>query len=171
MSPDARAAATAIELLRHEVGLDVRAMRKHRAELVELLARWDEVRGQRPLLVVAAVELHAWYTALEAALERAVRTLDGHVPSGPDSHLELLKLASIPRTKVRPALVPAELFGELKELLKFRHFFRHAYRADLDPAKLEREVRRLAAVGDAVETSLEQLDAFLVSSLGELEER
>ncbi|MBI3184730.1 MAG: hypothetical protein HYZ28_21550 [Myxococcales bacterium] len=171
MNPDARTAATIIERLLVDYRADLDAVRRHRGELERLLSRWEEVVGQRPLLVVAAVELHAWYNALEACFERVCRTLDRLVPTGPDSHLELVKLASTPLSNVRPAIVPRALFDDLRELMKFRHFFRHAYRVELDPVRLERELRRFASVADQIEQALSGFDAFLSESLEELQRR
>lgn len=171
MSPDARSASTTLELLRQEFGIDLEAMARHAAELDKLLATWEQVKVQRPLLIVAAVELHAWYTAFEAAIERVARTLDRSVPAGAESHFALLRQASLALPEVRPALIPRGVFAELHELLKFRHFFRHAYRVELDPARVEQQARRLGAITTEVERSLRAFDDFVAASLLELKKR
>ena len=55
-------------------------------------------------------------------------------------------------------MLEAPVVEGLRELLAFRHFFRHAYAADLDGERLA----RLASVLDAVHGGLaHDLDAFL----------
>jgi hypothetical protein len=39
--------------------------------------------------------------------------------------------------EVRPAIIPSELQALLKELLAFRHLYRHGYDLQLDGAKLD----------------------------------
>ena len=59
---------------------------------------------------------------------------------------------------VRPALLSESTAADLDELRRFRHLFRHAYSADLDPHK----VRRLAArTGSLRRAFARDLDRFL----------
>lgn len=81
---------------------------------------------------VLAVALHAYYGAAEALFLRVVRTLDGSIPEGPDWHRDLLARVSRPFGGLRPRLIGPESSAALRRLLAFRHFFRHAYAAELD---------------------------------------
>ena len=57
--------------LSQELGADRGALDARAAEIEDLLRRWNEARAiSRPELVLVAVNLHGWYTALETALER-----------------------------------------------------------------------------------------------------
>ncbi|MBI3182594.1 MAG: hypothetical protein HYZ28_10705 [Myxococcales bacterium] len=85
---------------------------------------------------VLALALHHYFTAFETALSRAVRTLEGELPEGPDWHLALFAHAAMPLEPLRPALVSRERLPALSELRRFRHFLRNAYAVTLDPARL-----------------------------------
>lgn len=108
-----------------------------------------------------AFQLERFYTAVESLLTRILRTLDGDVPEGADSHRELLRAAGVPVTGLRPALFPAEILDALRELLSFRHYARHGY--DSVP-KLVR-VEELAATAATVHTALERTLAAFEDSL------
>lgn len=84
---------------------------------------------------LAAVRLHRYYTAIETVLERIERAFAA-VPTGADWHAELLEGAALHLPDVRPAILPPAVVGELRELLKFRRFFRHAYAVELDATRL-----------------------------------
>jgi hypothetical protein len=134
MGPEARHTVVSLVRLRREVTEDRQAMAKRMAELKEAGPRL----GDPPWASHAAVAVHGWYSALEAALERIVRTLDGDVPRGDRWHRELLSQATVEVPDVRPPVLPRELLPELLELLAFRHFFRHAYSVPIDPNMLAR---------------------------------
>jgi hypothetical protein len=168
MSPDAQAATTLLAVLRAELKSDVDGMDRQARELQELLGRWEDVSADRPWLTVCAVALHAWYTALETGLERVARALDRHVPAGPRSQLELVQQLAVEVPGVRPAVLAPEVLADLRELLKFRHFFRHAYNAELSPGLIEIEARRLVRVEPGVRAGLRALDTFLVASLAQI---
>jgi len=56
--------------LQAEIAVDVTALRERDRETRDLSARWDAEGGlQRAELVLTAVNLHGWYTALETGLE------------------------------------------------------------------------------------------------------
>jgi hypothetical protein len=85
-------------------------------------------------VALTATYVHRYYTALESTLQRIERTFAAE-PSGGDWHLELLRGATLDLPGVRPPVLPAALLGDLREMLRFRHFFRHAY-AVVSAAKL-----------------------------------
>ena len=120
------------------------------------IARWQP-HPSRPDLALAAVALHAWYTGLDRLLERVVRQLDGEVPEGDSWHRELLFQVTTTLPGVRPAVLPEALRDGLFDLLGFRHFFRHAYRVDLDPARVRATLDRLLGLEPKVIGSLDAL--------------
>ncbi|MGQ0508806.1 MAG: hypothetical protein ACT4TC_26185 [Myxococcaceae bacterium] len=168
MSPEARSVITALTLLRREIAADRQGMLRQISELGPLIAGAPKTLTERPWVVVAAVCLHGWYTALETALERIARTLDGRVPEGPRSHVELLEQLSVEMPGIRPEVVPGSVLVELHELRKFRHFFRNAYNVELDPVRIEGEARRLLRVEPELTQSLDVFDSFLAESLRQL---
>jgi hypothetical protein len=155
--------------LQAELAGDMAAMRERAAETGELLGRWDaEGKLARPELVLLAVNLHGWYTALETALERVARLLDQTVPEGAAWHLDLLAQMRLDVPAVRPAVIPEGAQSSLQELRKFRHFFRNAYVLDLDPAQVRQRAADLLAVSAPVSASLAHLQDHLAAVLAEL---
>lgn len=164
MGPEARHSVAVLTRLRQELSEDREAMSVRLAELHEAGSRLDE----RPWASHAAVALHGWYTALESALERVVRTLDGDVPRGERWHRDLLSQVTVEVQGVRPAVLPRALLPELLELLGFRHFFRHAYCVAFEPDKLGAELERLRRIGPEVDRALDALDAYLAETIDTL---
>ncbi|GMV38700.1 MAG: hypothetical protein AMXMBFR64_04160 [Myxococcales bacterium] len=129
----------------------------------------DDPALERAHLAVVAVGLHRWYTAVEAIVERVERAL-GTMPTGAEWHSELLAGATLDITGVRPAILPEACADPLRSLLKFRHFFRHAYAVQLDGAKLRGLVADLRAVGQQVHAALAAFEAFLRAAADDLNE-
>jgi predicted nucleotidyltransferase len=115
-----------------------------RSLLRQLADEVDAVQHRHPELVprealaLIAVDLHSYYTKLEALLERILVSFEGQVPRGESGHAGLIRIACMVVPGVRPNIVRADIRGSLDELRKFRHFFRHAYALDLRSDKLAR---------------------------------
>lgn len=101
-------------------------------------------------------------------LERIERTF-GTLPTGADWHTDLLQGATVEIPEIRPAPLPPSQLAPLRELLKFRHFLRHAYAVELDGVRLRvladslKGTRRpvgeaLVAFGAALRTMAHALD-------------
>jgi len=150
--------------LRREVAEDRHAMANRLADLKEAGPRL----GEPPWTSHAAVAVHGWYSALEAALERIVRALDGDVPQGDRWHRDLLSQATVELPDVRPPVLPRELLPELLELLAFRHFFRHAYSVPIDPDRLAREMERPEAITPQVDEALDAIQEYLGATIDAL---
>ena len=106
-------------------------------------ARVDELAGltlhagtdDANLLARAAVALHHAYGAFESALARIARVFDTE-PSGANWHRSLLETMAIEVPGVRPLVVGPRTLAATRDMLAFRHFFRHAYTVPLDPRRL-----------------------------------
>lgn len=99
---------------------------------IVLQARAAVQKADDPMQIMAAAGyLHHLYTATESIHERVVRLLDGAVPTGERSHHDLLTRVGVEVPGVRPAVLTPTTRARLARLLRFRHFFRHAYRIDL----------------------------------------
>ena len=149
--------SAALRRLRAEVASDLALFEARIAELATLpqLASGGGAPAQ------AAVALHHAYGAVEAALVRVARVLEGSAPQGADWHQELLTAMGLEIEGVRPRVLGDETIGRLRRLLSFRHFFRHAYGVALDPARLE-ELRVVAIeVRPLVRRDFEELDRLL----------
>lgn len=62
---------------------------------------------------------------------------------------------------VRPAVIGAATLAGLRDLLAFRHFFRHAYSVALDAARLAVLRQRVIEVRPLVVAELGRLDLWL----------
>lgn len=144
--------------LRAEIRDDRRAFDKRIAELAKLPTDggWDS-----GACAIAAVALHGGYGAIESAIERVTRSLEGDLPTSPNWHRELLHGATLEIEGVRPPIISESTERVLKQILGFRHFFRHAYAADLDFVQLQPLVKRLLEAAPALAAELDAFDLFL----------
>jgi hypothetical protein len=110
-----------------------------------------------------AFEVERFYTAVESALVRCLRALDGDVPAGANWHLEVLRAASVALPGGRPRLVSAEAVADLRELLKFRHLARHGYEQEPVLARMQEHAERVARASEHVAQSLGSLRAWLLA--------
>lgn len=112
-------------------------------------------------LSTLGLDVHRWYTGLEALLERVDRTF-GSLPSSTERwHQELLEGACLDIPGVRPAIVPSAALTDLMDVLRFRHFLRHAYGVELDPQRLSEVVAALIRARPRVSQQLDAFQAFL----------
>ncbi len=152
-----------IRRVRRDLASDIASMQEH----YEVLQKHRDPSDCADDCAVLAVAIHHYYTALEGALERSIRFLDGSLPEGPDWHRSLLAEASRPLPDARPAILSGEHTDELEHLLRFRHFFRHAYAVSLDGRKLARNAERVAKVHAGVTRDLEKVREMLESAAGQ----
>lgn len=148
-----------LALLCAEIERDIAEVKRQleRAELYD-----PAESGPHAAWVALALD-HA-YEAFESLLVRIERALDLPPRTGERWHLDLLEAAALDVPELRPAVVPRECLNDWIELLKFRHFLRHAYAADLDPRRLADNVARLGRAVGATEPALRRLVAALRAS-------
>lgn len=152
--------------LRREIDVDLAALEARSAEVTLLLQQWRDAGGlPRAELVLVAVNLHGWYTALETLLERIARLLDDDVPTGPTWHSDLIEQMEVDVPGVRPSVVPLDADADVHELRKFRHFFRNAYLLELDPARIREHADRLVRVHQLVQPAVAALRAHVDAML------
>jgi hypothetical protein len=142
-----------LSALRHEVERDWKEVRRHLGQG----ASADPARGSAEAALVALSLDHA-YQAFEQILLTVERALGLPERTGDRWHRALLAAAIAPLPAIRPAIVPVEAERDWEDLLGFRHFLRHAYAVELDPARLRRGVERLKQAVSATESSVQ---AFL----------
>ena len=105
-----------------------------------------------------AYQLHNLYGACEQLFELIARAFENQI-DGPTYHVDLLRRMKAEIVGVRPAFLSEGLATALNELRGFRHFFRHAYDAELDADR----ITALAATAMALRQDLrEAMDRFLV---------
>jgi len=113
----------------------------------------DPAEGSAPAALVALSLDHA-YQAFEAILVRLERAAGLPERIGTSWHAVLLADAAVAIPGLRPPIFPAEAHAEWDALLRFRHFLRHAYVVDLDPAKL-------TVIRDRLDRAVAATDAWL----------
>jgi hypothetical protein len=158
VSPSETARAIRLRLLAELEG-DRASLGRLAASIGELRARSPEAGTMRALAL--AFQLERFYTAVEGVLARVLRTLDGDVPQGPDWHSDLLRAASVPVEGLRPAILPAEVVSDLRDLLGFRHYARQGY----DTPPETKRVEDLAAVALRAHALIDTALAAFAASL------
>ncbi len=120
-----------IEVLRGEVNADLAALDRISERLVLVVTRVGDLDAPPPeeVMMISGF-LHHLYTGMEAIMQRIGQGVDGTVPTGDRWHQELLSRMSVDVRNVRSRLLHEETAAGLARLLRFRHFFRHAYRID-----------------------------------------
>jgi hypothetical protein len=148
------------------MALDLAALDARAEETREILDRWPEAAAAlRSDLIVAAVNLHGYYTALETLLQRVATALDEDVPTCPTWHADLIEQMATEVPGLRPAAVPVEATSDLHELRKFRHFFRNAYVLEFDPVLIRGHAARLSSVQERVRAALDALVRHVDSAI------
>lgn len=148
----------ALQRLRAEIRFDRAAFETRLSELqgIELSSTTDAAHCAQ-----AAVALHHAYSAIESIMQRTARAIDGDLPAGADWHQSLLHTMGLDIEGIRPAVLSRESVSALRELLAFRHFFRHAYAVEFDPERLALLRRDLLDAAPRLAHELTALDTFL----------
>jgi hypothetical protein len=149
-----------IQVLRLEIGSDRRAFEERAGELATLVLTPKTTDPN--LLARAAVALHHAYGAIESAMARIAKVFSTE-PAGGNWHRSLLETMSMDVPGIRPAVLTASSLPALRDLLAFRHFFRHAYSVPLDPARLCALRDRVGEVRSQLLSDFDRLDAWLAS--------
>lgn len=159
----AEAVARAVRLrLAAELAGERASLRRLATSIAELASTTEGTEAMRTLAL--AFQLQRFYTAVESILSRILRTIDGDVPEGADSHVEILVAASVDVEGLRPAVLSEDATTLLRELLGFRHYARHGY--DVTPQR--ERILELANVAtracDLVEPALVSFETMLRAS-------
>jgi hypothetical protein len=147
-------------MLRVEIGSDGEAFDARVAELESLTL--SATTADANLLARAAVALHHAYGAFEAMIARIAKVFDTE-PTGTNWHRSLLETMAQEVPGIRPAVVSSAALADLRDLLAFRHFFRHAYVVPLDAARLAALRDRALRVRPLVRADVRRLDAWLAA--------
>jgi DNA-binding HxlR family transcriptional regulator len=132
------------------------------------LQAWDKAIKQHDdyYLDSVALNLHAFYSGLERIFEKLASSIDGSVPGGANRHQELLAQMQTEIPAIRPAVISSELKELLEEYRGFRHVVRNVYSYHLKPEKLKHLVEKLETTFAMVSNELADFARFL-SSLSE----
>lgn len=109
----------------------------------DLLRRVLERDPDTVEIAAVATVLHSFYNGLENVFYTVAKDIDDLIPSGGQSHRDLLSQVSN-RTEKRSALISNSTAKFLREYLGFRHFYRHSYSFLIDWEELKKLVIPLA---------------------------
>lgn len=104
---------------------------------IELLYKKAQSSGDTGYFDGVALNLHSFYSGIEAGFEDIGRTVDLALPAGPNWHQELLQQMAAELTDLRPAVIQYETRLCLDEYRAFRHLVRNVYTFNLKPSRLE----------------------------------
>ena len=102
--------------------------------------------------------LHDFSTCCERVFKRIAAEMNGGFYAGDAWHKELLFRMTIAVPDRRPAVLTAELAGNLDDYLSFRHVFRNIYGFELQGERLSRLASLLPAVSRRFQ---EEVQVFL----------
>ena len=116
-------------------------------------------RTDNSALIVAGL-LENYYTCLETAFLRISHFFENSLSEG-RWHTELLEKMTLNIEGVRMPAVSTDNYGNLLELLKFRHFRRYYFEAGYDWDRLDFLVRKLDAAHPRAKGDLTRFMDFL----------
>lgn len=115
---------------------------------------------------VAGSVLHSFYNGLENIFNVVAKRYDRQVPTGDQSHKDLLRQMT-QATAQRTPVISTTLAQTLENYMEFRHFFRHAYLLKLKWEKMAILVSSLHSVWQQtkaeLQTFLSTLDSAQIS--------
>src|SRR3990172_4067153 len=100
------------------------------------------------------LNLNSFYTGLERILELVATEVDQALPTGPNWHQELLRLAATPIPSLRPAVISDATRYQLDRYRGFRHVVRNIYAFELDKEQIAPLVNNLEYIFGAVQSEL-----------------
>jgi hypothetical protein len=98
--------------------------------------------------------LHSFYNGLENIFLSIAKGIDNDVPTGAQSHRDLLTRMT-QSTSGRVPVLTIETAHQLADYLGFRHFFRHSYSFFLDWHEMEKLVVSLPEVWSQTKADLQ----------------
>ena len=128
-----------LEILERELAADCRV-------LMDAAGKASDRIGETHAghLEACAYELARFYTVFERMLENICEAFENHFERDGDWHEKILTRLSLDLPGLRPALIPENAVGNLRELKRFRHLIRHAYDLTLRQERLH-ELAQFAA--------------------------
>lgn len=115
--------------------------------LAKLRERDAQFAGGEPVVFEgAAYHIHNYYSAVEDLLKIVATAFENNIDDPSRWHSELIDRMTLVIEGVRPRLLSDETATLLHRLRSFRHFFRHAYRVELDSTEIQANVERVQQV-------------------------
>jgi len=115
-------------------------IRKELDVLLRLIGDKKRLGNDEIKIRAAASSLQSIYNGMERMLQSSLRQKDRTIPQGTASHAELLESAS------KNGIISAALEIELRDLMAFRHFYRHSYGFMIDHELLNPLLGKIEAI-------------------------
>jgi hypothetical protein len=131
----------------------------HADRFVADLGTWRLLEPKGYEADAAATRLHHLYGAIEDFVGRALKTFDGSVPVGDDSHVRVLEAGALEVRGVRAVILPR--LDSIDELRRFRHRFRKRYDSSLDPSLVHSVVKSTLGAWPGIRGHLLAFVAFV----------
>ena len=111
-------------------------------------------------MIVIAYRLHGLYTAFENIFRNIAAAFENHLEQT-GWHRQLLERMRLDLTPLRPAVIGADAYDKLDEMLRFRHVFRTLYGLALDPLRLQVVLRKALELKPLYAGQIERFLEFL----------
>jgi len=128
---------------------------------VELLHNKAKQTNDMGYLDGVALNLHSFYTGVEAGLEDIGRSIDAALPQGPNWHQELLQQMTAQLNDLRPAVLGRNTRTCLDEYRAFRHLVRNVYTFNLKPTRMQELAEEVQHCFGLVRYDFEEFIHFL----------
>jgi uncharacterized protein YutE (UPF0331/DUF86 family) len=109
------------ERLQDDLSFELGQIRKELAVLDRIMGTRKHLGKDEIKVRAAASSLQSIYNGIEGMLRMVLKSQNIEQPHSMDSHSRLLGLAS------SNGIISGELENKLRELMTFRHFYRHSY--------------------------------------------
>ena len=146
--------AAALRVLAAALAEDLEALRKLDAVLEKFSATLSEAAWDDAAVWASAGVLHGIYNAFENSFLRISDTFGDKIDRSTRWHAELLHRMFLNIPDLRAPVLPPSTRELMKELLGFRHLYRHGYDLELSAAKLAELVHRWSAGREEVTKAL-----------------
>jgi len=103
----------------------------------EIIIRKKGYTKDRFILESLAYQVHNLYCAFEDLFRIVANHFENHITEPTAWHKELLNRMKMEIKGLRPPLISEPAYKALDELRSFRHIFRHAYGAVIEPKKFK----------------------------------
>jgi hypothetical protein len=144
-------------ILRGDIQSDVEAIER----LYKALGSPESMESKpQETLIVVAYRIQSLCNAFENIFRNIAASFENQLDKA-GWHRQLLQRMRLDLTPLRPAVIDAEAYDRLDEMLRFRHVFRTMYGLDLDPLRLRVVLRKTLELRPLYRAQIEKFLQFL----------
>jgi len=118
--------------------------------------------GDTDFYQAAALSLQNYYMGIERIFEEVAKQIDQSLPTGAESHRELLEQMGLEIPNTRPPLLSEETVAQVNTYRAFRHVVIHRYGFELYPERVSALVDQLAFCYALLQHDVEAFCQFLL---------